>query len=311
MGGFSTVGGGITKLSQLEIDAAKDWQAKAITNLNSIAEAMEHGDIAFRGSSILKRLAANAGIGYNFLRSRGPGLDPVWEDIMSLVVYLTGALNRALTFDLTIPLPTISQVTEQASSPPGQTATPVLSIPQPSVGMVTEVGAGGGVEATPSLGIPAPGIALSEIATGELLGGAVADDGGVQTNETTPANNDTTNDMTLLPAAPAVDDAYYFGHASPWDWLELRIGTAGNGIWTIAWEYWNGTAWSALPGVSDSTSGFMVSGNKLVIFTRPADWAQTTVGGIANLYWIRGRVSAYTSITTQPKGNRAFIWIKH
>ena len=152
---------------------------------------------------------------------------------------------------------------------------------------------------------------MSEIATGEPVGGAVADDGGVTTDETAPANNDTTNDMTLLPAVPAINDAYYFGHASLWDWLELRIGTAGNGTWTITWEYWNGAAWAALHGVSDGTSGFMVSGNKQVTFMQPGDWAQTNVGGIANLYWIRGRVSAYTSIVTQPKGNRVFIWIKH
>ena len=107
-----------------------------------------------------------------------------------------------------------------------------------------------------------------------------------------------------------MDYTYYLGHASLWDWLELRIGTAGNGDWTIVWEYWNGTVWTALPDVNDGTSGFEVSGTRLVTFTRPVDWALITVGGIANLYWIRARISAYTSIVTQPKGTRAFIWIK-
>jgi len=41
-------------------------------------------------------------------------------------------------------------------------------------------------------------------ATDQALGGAVADDGGTQTDETTAANDATTDDMTLLPASPAV-----------------------------------------------------------------------------------------------------------
>jgi len=88
------------------------------------------------------------------------------------------------------------------------------------------------------------------------------------------------------------------------------MGTAGNGIWAIAWEYWNG-AWVSLADIIDNTSGFRVAGIRLVTFTRPLDWVQTTVGGIANLYWIRARVSAYTSVVTQPKGTRAFTWIKY
>jgi hypothetical protein len=302
---------GIGRLSQLEIDTDKDWQAKGIANLKAVAQAMAHGDIVFRGASILERLTADAGKGYNFLRSRGPGLSPVWDDIESLIQYMTAALNRAIAVDLAIPTLAISQVTQQASSPPGRTATPVLSVPEPSVTTSIEVGPGGNVVTSPLLGIPEPAISVSEIATGQPLGGAVADDGGVQTDETAPANNDAANDMTLLPAVPAVNDAYYFGHSSLWDWLELRIGTAGNGVWTITWEYWNGAAWTGLAGVNDGTSGFEVSGTRLLTFTRPGDWAQTTVSGIANLYWIRARVSAYTSIVTQPKGNRAFIWTKH
>ncbi len=315
---------GTNKLSQLEIDVSKDWAGHLIKNIGPAVENADalrkveailqtamasKGDIIFRGDSGAERLTPDAGKGYNFLRSRGPGLSPVWQDIEGLIQFMTAALNRAVAFDLALPVPGISQVSVQASSPPGRTAGPTLSVPQPSVNLITDIGAGGGVAATPSLNIPVVGV-LIEITTGEPVGGAIADDGGVQANETAAANNDTTNDMTLLPSVPVVNDAYYFGHASLWDWLELRIGTVGNGIWTIIWEYWNGTIWAALPGINDGTSAFMVSGNKLVTFTRPLDWAQTTVGGIANLYWIRARVSAYTSIVTQPRGNRAFIWIK-
>jgi len=301
---------GVARLSQLEIDTDKDWQAKAMTNLKSIAASMSHGDITFRGNDILERLLADAGKGYSFLRSRGPGLSPVWQDIESLIQYMTGAVNRAAAFDLSIQSATVSQVTQQASSPPGRMAVGVLSPPEPVLTMDIITGPGGAVASTPLLDVPTLEVSR-QVAIGAPVGGAVADDGGAQSNETVQANNDTANDMTLLPPVPAVNDAYYFGRSSLWDWLELRMGIAGNGTWDIAWEYWNGAAWSPLVDVIDNTSGFRVTGTRLVIFTRPVDWAQTTAGGIANLYWIRARVSTYTSVVTQPKGNRAFAWIKY
>lgn len=145
--------------------------------------------------------------------------------------------------------------------------------------------------------------ALSNVA----MTGAVADDGGATTDETTEANNATANDMTLLPAAPAVNDAYYFAAAGPFDKLTLNIGTPGVGTWTITWEYYNGSSWVALSGVTDDTSGFTAAaGNHDVTFTRPSDWGSLAVAGITG-YWIRARVSNYTSITTQPLGTQSWI----
>lgn len=139
--------------------------------------------------------------------------------------------------------------------------------------------------------------------------GAVADDGGVQTDETTEANNDTANDMTLLPAAPAVNDAYYFGGVYPFQQLTINIGTAGvkgAGAWTITWEYWNGSAWATV-SVTDGTSEFTVAGTSNVTFTPPVDWASTAVAGIT-AYWIRARVTAATlPITTQPLGTQSWV----
>ena len=300
---------GITRLSQLGIDVDKDWQAKGITNLKSIAEAMAHGDIVFRGASVLEKLGADAGKGYNFLRSRGPGLSPAWQDIEDLIQYMTAALNRAIAFDLVIPTLAISEIAQQASSPPGRLSTKTLGVPTPAVGLATATGVWGSVASLEALAIPSPGIS-GELAVRYLVGGAVADDGGVQTDETAAANNAATNDMTLLPLIPAVNDAYYFGYPALWDWLQLNIGTAGAGVWTIVWEYWNGTAWAGLPDISDGTSHFGNIGVNQVTFTRPGDWATTSVGGIPALYWIRARVSAYTSIATQPLGTQVWIWVK-
>ena len=145
--------------------------------------------------------------------------------------------------------------------------------------------------------------------TASIMKGAVADDGGSQTNETAAANNATTNDMTLLPSTPAVDDAYYFGATDKFWQLELDIGQNGSGVWTIDWEYWNG-AWTSLSssGLNDGTDGFRAgTGTKYVRFDPPSNWTTSTEQSIT-AYWVRAIVTAYTSITTQPLGTRSYTW---
>ncbi len=137
------------------------------------------------------------------------------------------------------------------------------------------------------------------------LEGAVADDGGVLTTETTAANNATVNDMTLLPATPVVDDAYYFGMDNPGRILTLNTGTAGVGTWTIAWEYFNGSTYAAVSNLTDGTAGLTVVATQKVVFDMPSDWAEDTVDGIT-AFFLRARVSAFTSVTTQPLGTQAF-----
>jgi hypothetical protein len=144
--------------------------------------------------------------------------------------------------------------------------------------------------------------------------GAIADDGGTQTDETIACKNETTKGMTLLPASPALNDAYYFGSLTQFDKLTLTIGQQGapayvNGVsgWEITWEYWNGTAWVALTGVTDNTIGFTAApGDHDVTFDVLIDWAITLIDGI-DAYWIRARVSDFETCTTQPLGNGALV----
>jgi len=205
-------------------------------------------------------------------------------DIQDLIVYLTGAVNRMVAPPtLAVLIPGIGVEVAAASSPPGRTATLTLAIPAPSIGV-------------PATATYSPA----------ALDGAIADDGGVQTDETAAANNPTANDMTLLPAVPAVNDAYYFGLSTLWDWLSLNIGQAGAGTWTIVWEYWNGSTWATLPGAYDTSNGFRNGGYQSLTFPRPGDWATSSIL-LMNLFWVRARVSAYTSVTTQPLGTQAWI----
>lgn len=152
-------------------------------------------------------------------------------------------------------------------------------------------------------------VAIQRTTTNSMTG-AVADDGGSQTNQTTEANNATANDMTLLPATPAVNDAYYFGAAEPFYKLRINIGQNGAGTWTIVWEYYNGASWATIPDVFDKTNGFRAgTGNKDVAFSPPSDWATTTIQSIT-AFWVRARVSAYTSVTTQPFGTQSWVFLQ-
>jgi hypothetical protein len=129
------------------------------------------------------------------------------------------------------------------------------------------------------------------------------DDGGVFTSETVACQNATANGMHFLPAAPAVNDAVYFGSGSQFDKLIVIIGTAGDWTGTIAWEYYTGSAWTALSGLSDGTSAFeAAAGSHDVTFTVPTNWAITSINNL-NAYWVRARVATYSAIVTRPLGS--------
>lgn len=274
---------GVSKLSQIEIDTDKDWHGKAISNLQAIAAAMSQGDVNFRGASVVEKLTADGGKGYNFLRSRGPNLSPVWQDIESLIQYITGGANRAFAADLAVPMPDVS-------------ATNLVS-------------ASGGVTSTPLLSVPAPGITGETKGTGvNAVGGAVSHNHDVgDTDETVLASSPAVSDMTLLPADGAINDHYAFGYASQFDATCVDVGTAGAN-YSLAYEYSKGGgAWGVLALLHNSLNEWKSTGKGWLTFSRPADWAVDTLAGLT-LYWIRARATAVGAFT-QPKGTQAWILI--
>lgn len=138
------------------------------------------------------------------------------------------------------------------------------------------------------------------------MGAAIADDGGVYTDETAAANNPAANDMTLLPVAPAVNDAYYFGSAGMFNILTVNIGQQGNWTGTYAWEYWNGSEWVAVSGLTDNTVGFTAgTGPYDVTYDCPTDWQMTSVNGVS-MYYLRFRVVTFAAIVQQPLGTQSW-----
>ena len=71
-------GGGITKLSELTIDADKNWAAMGISNIKELAAAMQKGDFLYKGpGGILVKLSPGP-IG-DELTSQGLGHDIWWQ----------------------------------------------------------------------------------------------------------------------------------------------------------------------------------------------------------------------------------------
>ncbi len=136
---------------------------------------------------------------------------------------------------------------------------------------------------------------------------AIAEDDAVFTDQTTEANEGTADDMDLLPAVPVlIEDKYYFGAQNPFGRLDLDVSTVGTGTYTLTWEYFNGSTWVALSGVTDGTTDFKTSGLESVTFTIPSDWAATTVNSQGPFFFIRAEMQAGT-VTQVPLGEQAFI----
>lgn len=67
---------GITKLSELEIDADRDWNEKGIFNLKELVQDMQTGDIIYRGPGGLVKVSPGP-ISYE-LTSSGEGNPIGW-----------------------------------------------------------------------------------------------------------------------------------------------------------------------------------------------------------------------------------------
>ena len=129
-------------------------------------------------------------------------------------------------------------------------------------------------------------------------------------NETDEAHSNTTADMTLLPAVPDVDDAYYFGHDEMFAGLKLDISTAlgQSAAPDLIWEYYNGTIWASLTGVVDDTNGLETAGENKATWTIPGNWTATVVTGeTGSLFYVRIRVDAVGTITTTPVGRKVAL----
>ncbi len=138
------------------------------------------------------------------------------------------------------------------------------------------------------LTLSAAGIYISDVYNDEvLIDFAKLDDGGVFTDYTAEAKDLINNDVQLLPASPAINDAFYFGKLSRFKAIIIEGGTNSTGS-SLIWEYWDGSAYQSLV-VRDASQSFSIV-NDIISFDAPIDWQQNTVDG-QQAYWVRARVS--------------------
>ncbi len=158
---------------------------------------------------------------------------------------------------------------------------------------------------------------LDTVGSQVLTGACQQDDGTVFTDFTNEAIDPTdgadlgsADDIDLLPATPATNDAFYIGHEDQFEHVSIDMSTVGVGTWVITPEYWSGATFEAFPSSSifvDNTVGFTTGELKTLSFRKPTDWATTTVNSLGPFYYIRMRVSSFTSVTTQPKATKITV----
>lgn len=125
-------------------------------------------------------------------------------------------------------------------------------------------------------------------------------------DQTTGFNDATSANCTPFPASEAIDDYFAIGFERPFSAITIDSagGTAGVGG-VVAWEYWNGSAWTAVSGLTDDTSGFTVAADaQEVSWTMPSDWKANTLNSVTAFY-VRARVT--TVYSTNPVLDQGFI----
>jgi len=109
--------------------------------------------------------------------------------------------------------------------------------------------------------------------------------------------------FTFFPG-PTISDIAYFGGAQKFAQVIINMATLGIGG-TYAFEYWNGSAWTALISPTDGTSGLTANGMLSWAIASQTGWATTAINGIT-LFWVR--IRCVTTPSTNPLVNTSIIY---
>lgn len=104
-------------------------------------------------------------------------------------------------------------------------------------------------------------------------------------DETADLASATATDVTVWPASEAVGDQFAIGFPQRFRQLRLDVGTAGVGG-TMAVKFWNGSAWTAVSGLVDSTTGLTVASVNNISWTMPTTWEPRTLSTSASLFYV-------------------------
>ena len=145
-----------------------------------------------------------------------------------------------------------------------------------------------------------------------------SDDGGAFSGNLISAASAT----ALWPAVPVANDALYFGSTDiAFKHAMLTLVQAGNQNWDLALEYYNGADWNTALTLGTNYTLFRGDGAEItslddlfayagilsINFFPPANWATVAVNAVT-AYWLRIRVTAFTSGATIPQKDGSTIY---
>lgn len=171
-----------------------------------------------------------------------------------------------------------------------------------------------------STGVIVGALAATELSKGLLKSLAqpclcATQDAGLITDETTAANEATTDDVEILGTTIADDDAIYIGHGSvKFSGVDINVSTEGNyTTTTFVAEYWDGDSWELLDDPVNYATVLDGEGTGVISCTHtvPSDWEINTIitnAGTLEGYFIRIRVDGASGGTTTP-AQLAQIWV--
>lgn len=313
---------GITKISELVIDADKVWQdgsgtPHGITSIKQVAALMSRGDLIARSDTVLVRIAAGP-MSY-VLTSAGLLKIPTWAPAGGALRYYFPVI---LTSSNTETVKAAADVIIPKNAPFAKTTASFgdslkyASIDDPA-DMISRIDAGGALHPFVATDAETVVAAVDESIPKNIpvrSGLSILVDGfveetalGVQTDHTAAARDAVANDLNLCPMSDTVLDKIYIGSNYVFWQAQVLVGTNGAGNWTNVCYYWDGLLWQPCVAEDDGSNSFeQGTGLKLISHTPQAGWALKNIMGY-NLYWMMIRTDNFVNRVTKPLGST--VWV--
>lgn len=121
-------------------------------------------------------------------------------------------------------------------------------------------------------------------------------------DETTDAGNETADFTAFVDSS----DLLFVGDSKVFDRITLEVTSVASWDGSHEYQYWNGSAWTALSDVVDGSSNWESLGVFTVSFTMPSNWVKRTVNG-SEQYYVRASPTVWNSRTNDATINRVGV----
>jgi hypothetical protein len=132
---------------------------------------------------------------------------------------------------------------------------------------------------------------LTALSVRSFMDNVFLDDNGTFIDHSVAADDGAASNFAGIGAVNV--DLLYMGKATKWKSSHVDVGATPGSYAGLTFNYWNGSIWTPLIGLTDNTSGLSVDGT--IVHTPQADWTQNAVNGVTR-YWIQ--ILEPTTVTT-------------